>query len=193
MHIQIPNATPALLVEYAQVPIAFVVREVFTSEAIDKLRHGEHATPTPVPVPYRKDYDAYAGHHPTDWPRRFDLSGWIILAATEGHKRIGAAALAVNDPELDLRGDLSGRALIWDLRVAPEARRRGVGRALLRAAQRASLERGARELCVETQQINVPACRFYLREGFALESVRFDAYPDLPEEAQLLWAKSLVS
>lgn len=192
MDIQILVAMPALLVEYAKVPTAFVVREAFGREAIDELRHGQDAATTPVPVPYQKDYDAYPGQHPTDWPTRFDLSGWIILAATEENNRVGGAALALNDPELGLRGGHLGRALIWDLRVAPDARRRGVGTALLRAAERAALERGACQLYVETQQINVPACRLYLREGFALETVRLDAYPDLPEEVQLLWAKSLV-
>jgi ribosomal protein S18 acetylase RimI-like enzyme len=45
---------------------------------------------------------------------------------------------------------------------------------------------------VETQQINVPACRFYQRHGFVLETVRPDVYPGLPEEVQLRWAKPLV-
>ena len=72
-----------------------------------------------------------------------------------------------------------------------DERRRGVGAALLDAAERRAVNRGASQLRVETQQINVPACRFYLRHGFSLESVRPDAYPDLPEEVQLLWRKSL--
>jgi hypothetical protein len=47
-------------------------------------------------------------------------------------------------------------------------------------------------LKVETQQINVPACRFYAARGFVLRAVNESAYDGLPEEFQLLWYKSLV-
>jgi hypothetical protein len=40
---------------------------------------------------------------------------------------------------------------------------------------------------VETQNINVPACRFYARQGCVLGAIHPDAYPDLPDEVQLLW------
>jgi ribosomal protein S18 acetylase RimI-like enzyme len=82
-------------------------------------------------------------------------------------------------------------ALLWDIRVASNARGRGVGSALLAEVERWSMTRGARWLEVETQDINVPACRFYERHGFVLRSVNRDAYPGLPGEAQLLWYKEL--
>jgi len=44
---------------------------------------------------------------------------------------------------------------------------------------------------VETQNINVPACRFYVRMGCALLAINCMAYPELPGEAQLLWCKDL--
>ena len=40
---------------------------------------------------------------------------------------------------------------------------------------------------VETQNINVPACRFYARMGCELGTIDRFAYPDLPGETQLLW------
>ena len=51
--------------------------------------------------------------------------------------------------------------------------------------------RGCRRLKVETQNINVPACRFYERQGCVLAEVRRDAYPELPGEIQLLWQKAV--
>jgi hypothetical protein len=47
--------------------------------------------------------------------------------------------------------------------------------------------RGARVLKVESQNTNVPACRFYAGRGFLLRAVRRGAYPELPHEIQLLW------
>jgi hypothetical protein len=44
---------------------------------------------------------------------------------------------------------------------------------------------------VETQNINVPACRFYAKQGFALGAAHHFVYPALPEEVQLLWYKDL--
>ena len=48
---------------------------------------------------------------------------------------------------------------------------------------------GAEWLEAETQNVNVPACRFYERMGFVLREVHPNAYPGLPDEVQLLWYK----
>ena len=90
---------------------------------------------------------------------------------------------------LESRDDL---AVIWDLRVAPEMRRVGVGRELLIAAERWAEERGCRQLKVETQNINVPACRLYANQGFIVDSIDECAYPELPGEIQIIWSKDLV-
>ena len=44
-----------------------------------------------------------------------------------------------------------------------------------------------RRLLVETQDINVPACRLYANTGYTLLSIDRLAYPTLPDEAQLIW------
>jgi hypothetical protein len=49
--------------------------------------------------------------------------------------------------------------------------------------------RGCRLLKIETQNVNVPACYFYRRMGCTLASIDSLAYPDLPDEVQLMWAK----
>jgi GNAT superfamily N-acetyltransferase len=46
---------------------------------------------------------------------------------------------------------------------------------------------GCRQLKVETQNINVPACTFYAKQGCALGAVNPGAYPAYPDEVQLLW------
>ena len=44
---------------------------------------------------------------------------------------------------------------------------------------------------VETQNVNVAACRFYERQGCVLKQANPDAYPQLPEEIQLIVSKAL--
>jgi GNAT superfamily N-acetyltransferase len=66
-----------------------------------------------------------------------------------------------------------------------------VGAALFQAAELWARNKGCRQLKVETQNINVPACKFYARQGCVLKTVNRRAYPELPEEAQLLWYKDI--
>ena len=80
---------------------------------------------------------------------------------------------------LEGRRDL---AVLWDIRVSPEARRQGVGSALFeRVAAWAQLH-GCRQLKIETQNTNVRACRFYERQGCQLRAIdRGPRDPELPE------------
>jgi ribosomal protein S18 acetylase RimI-like enzyme len=75
--------------------------------------------------------------------------------------------------------------------VAPEYRGQGIGRALFGAAENWAKGRGCRQLKVETQNINVPACRFYASQGCILREANRLAYPKLPDEIQLIWCKFL--
>ncbi len=52
-----------------------------------------------------------------------------------------------------------------------------------------ALQHGYHRMHVETQNVNVPACRFYRAMGFELFVVNARAYDDLPHEAMLIWGK----
>jgi GNAT superfamily N-acetyltransferase len=81
--------------------------------------------------------------------------------------------------------------VLWDLRVAPRSRGQGIGAGLFHAAERWAVTRGACWLKGETQDINVPACRFYASQGCALGALNRFAYGPLSDEVQLLWYKKL--
>ena len=70
-------------------------------------------------------------------------------------------------------------------------RGRGVGARLFAAAEAWAMARGVRTLKVETQNVNVGACRFYARQGCTLGEINRFAYPQLPDEVQLIWRKAL--
>ena len=75
---------------------------------------------------------------------------------------------------------LGGRddvAVLWDIRVSPRERGRGTGSALFRAAGDWAGARGFRWLKIETQNVNVPACRFYQKMGCTLGAIDRFAYP----------------
>lgn len=191
MVIEVVEDSAAALSEYARIRIAFEVTEIFEVAARDDDSGGFALTRRGLAVPYLKDYDAIDEESPARWPERFDVSNWVFLTARGDGRRVGGAVVAFDTPGLDLlegRGDL---AVLWDIRVAPEARGRGVGSALFRAAEAQAGARGCRQLKVETQNVNVPACRFYERHGCELRAVNRFAYPQLPGEIQLLWYKEL--
>lgn len=192
--VKIEEGSSVLLAEYGLVSIGFEVSRVFEvteREAADERGSRFALTERALSNSYVKDYDSVAGDAPSAWAGRFDLSRWrCFLARAEGGV-VGAAAVAFDAPAVEMLEGRRDLAQLWDIRVAPEARGRGVGVALFRAAERWALARGCRELKVETQNINVPACRFYERRGCWLKTVRRGAYPDLPHEIQMLWHKDL--
>ncbi len=63
--------------------------------------------------------------------------------------------------------------IIWDIAVAPPLRRRGVGRRLIAEAVEWARSRGLAGVMLETQNLNVAACRLYASCGFGLGG--FDA------------------
>lgn len=174
--------------EYATVPIAFEVRSVF--EVVEKGGRFE-LTERPVAVPYVKDHDAIPGEGPAAWPQHFDVANWALFAAWRGGRRVGGAAVAFDTPGVDVLEGRRDMAALWDIRVAPDVRGMGIGTALFRAAEAWARDRGCGEIKVETQNIDVPACRFYARQGCVLAEANRGAYPSLPHEVQLIWRKPL--
>lgn len=192
MRIDISEEPMAALAEYACIPIAFEVSQVFDVSVQGSGRDGLVLSERLVDVaPYVKDYDAIKGEGPMHWAQRFDLSNWVLFAARVEGRRVGGAAIACDSPELHMLEGRPGLAVLWDIRVAPAVRGQGVGSALFRAAEVWATEKGCWQLKVETQNINVPACRFYARQGCVLETAHRDVYPGCPGEIQLLWYKDL--
>src|ERR1051325_9045305 len=191
MHAEILEDTENTLAEYATVPSQFQVRSVFDVVRETTRRDEVRLVERKLDVPYIKDYDAIEEEHPTQWKTRFDLSNWKFFVAVDGDRRVGGAAVALKTAGLELLQDRAGIAVLWDIRVGPEAREKGIGSALLRAAEASARGKGCLELSVETQNINVPSCRFYQRQGFVLVAANRFAYPAFPEEIQLLWRKAL--
>jgi ribosomal protein S18 acetylase RimI-like enzyme len=66
-----------------------------------------------------------------------------------------------------------------------------VGRRLFARAVDWARERQCRRFKAETQNINVPACRFYARQGCELGAIHRYVYGIALDEVQLLWYKDV--
>lgn len=84
--------------------------------------------------------------------------GWV---ATDEHDAVQGVATVEHEP-------WHSRLVLWFLYVAPAWRRRGVGRALLAAADEHGRAVGADHVWLETSNVNVPGIAAYESLGYSL-------------------------
>jgi GNAT superfamily N-acetyltransferase len=184
------QATPAILPRYAGIPIRFTAKSVLRIDPIDAGLGGFRLTEVPV-QPYIKDYDRdEEASRPVHWAERWDLSNWAVFVAEDEGELAGGATVAWNTEGLDMLEGRTDLACLWDIRVRPDRRGEGIGSELLRAAVEWARQKGCRQFKIETQNRNVPACRFYAKHGAQLGSIHRFGYsgcPAVAHEAMLLW------
>ena len=184
------------LADYADVPMVCDVRSMLAIDEMDGGMGGLGLRERAVEVPYSKDYDAYADGGPLNWPRRFDISRWGLWIARQSGVVVGGAAAAWNTPGVQMLEGRSDLAVLWDIRVRASSRRQGVGTALFQEAARWAKSKGCRLLKIETQNVNVGACRFYARMGCFLGGIDRLAYRQcagVESEVMLIWYLDLSS
>jgi GNAT superfamily N-acetyltransferase len=185
MNIQIIEESTSSLPDHAAIPIEFRVERILD---VTPEPDGFTLTERLIDGAYVKNYDFI--EDPSQW-LRFDTRNWGLLAAYLDQVRVGGVVMAFDTPGVDLLDRRSDLAVLWDIRVRSDCRGQGVGTALFRAAESWAVQRKCRGLKIETQNINVPACRFYQRQGCVLCAVNRFAYPTLPDEVQFIWMKPL--
>jgi GNAT superfamily N-acetyltransferase len=125
-----------------------------------------------------------------NWARRFDVSNWCFLLARDGNEIVGAATVALRTPAVHMLEGRFDLAVLWDVRVLPARRRQGIGTSLFLHAADWARSKGCSQMKVETQNTNVPACRFYARQGCVLGGINRFGYasnPAVAHETMLLW------
>ena len=175
---------------YGEIPMHFRVESVLRAVQVDDGLGGLRLVEERLDEPYVKDYDGLHGEGPTRWARRFDVSNWGFFLASDGRRRVGGAVLAHRSPNVTMLDGRTDLAVLWDLRVDPEYQRSGVGTALFQHAVAWARAKGCKQLKIETQDVNAPACRFYARQGCHLGAIDRYGYagdPRVAHETMLLW------
>ena len=193
LDIQQDDVTLTALQEYAAVSISFVVDRILQATVAADGLGGLSLTETAVADPYVKDYDALQGTEPVRWLERFDTSNWGLIRGRRAGRMVGGAVVAFNTPGVCMLAGRDDIAVLWDIRVSPDERGAGLGSALFEAAADWAVARGCGWLKIETQNVNVAACRFYQKMGCILGAIDRFAYTELPDEVQLLWWKALAA
>ena len=168
----------------------FRVDSVFDVNVVDQGLGGYRLTERAVTEPWVKDYLAEGHTVLPGWIDNFDGRNWAFFLAEEDGHPIGGATVASRTPGtimLDGRDDL---AVLWDIRVNPLNQHNGVATALVNRVIEWSRAEGLSQLKIETQNINVPGCRFYASMGCELRGIVHHAYdesPELKDEIMFLW------
>ena len=143
--------------------------------------------------PYIKDYDADEDGPPTTWPRYFDMLNWGFLLARPD---AGAAAGRWGCHRLEHGRSEHARRSGRPGRVVGYPRPTGTSRpghrrvCFCACAPNWARQRGCTQLKIETQNVNVPACRFYASQGCELGVIHRYAYagrPQVANETMLIW------
>jgi GNAT superfamily N-acetyltransferase len=186
-NINIIEESASELLKYGEVSIALQVKTEFKIELLLNGLGGMIFKEVAVEKPYCLDYDADKGEGPDRWLKMWNLENWRIISAYEGNKRIGGAVLAFNTPGVNMLEGRDDIAVVWDIRIDAAHRDKGVGTAIFKKCIEWSKQRGCKRIKVETQNINVNACKFYMKQGASIGSVDRYAYKDKPGVTQLIW------
>jgi len=188
--IEIREISPDQLNVYAIVPISFTVTSILQIELLQNGLGGILLKEKPIEFPYLKDYDDSPEGGPLDWPSHFVITNWGFFLATDHLKPIAAAAIAFNTNGVNMLEERDDLSVLWVIRVRPENRGSGIGRALFTRACEWSANHGCRQMKIETQNINTRACHFYRNMGCNLGGIHRYAYlrdPKIAHEIMLNW------
>ncbi|PKP76258.1 MAG: hypothetical protein CVT81_15735 [Alphaproteobacteria bacterium HGW-Alphaproteobacteria-3] len=114
----------------------------------------------------RADASAAEGH--LDWVQDEieRLGGVTLVAELQGAVAGFLCYTLEEDPGTFVRPEWRRHALIWDISVAEEARGRGVGQALLEAAEEEARAAGVGEIRLYVLEVNTRARRIYEEAGY---------------------------
>ncbi|MGI6364444.1 MAG: GNAT family N-acetyltransferase [Bacillota bacterium] len=177
------------LPQYDQIPMIVQVNAYYRIEKANRGLGGFSLVETPV-KPYVKDFCADDDAGMAGLPDQWDLANWAFFMAFAGNQPIGGAAVASRTKGVRMLSGRDDLAVLWDIRVVEDYKHRGVGQALFDMAKAWSRAQGLVQMKIECQNDNIPAIKFYHKQGAVLSAIDEYAYYNEPKyrhEVQLIW------
>lgn len=138
--------------------------------------------------PYIKDLSIY--ERATEYENQFDITNWRFYMAFDGDIPVGAMTVVGETEGLNMLYGRKDACVLWDIRVADAYKRKGIGQKLLDMGVLNAQKDGYQQMIIECQNNNVPACKFYHKQGAVLSKIDMYAYysePEVRDEIQLIW------
>jgi len=174
--------------QYDLVPMRVNVTSHYEIEKINRGLDGFRIVEKPV-EPYIRDFCVGDDASVTRW-ERWDLSNWAFFMAFDDKRPVGGATVASRTEEINMLSGRDDLAVLWDLRVDEAYKRQGIGQELFDMAVNWSREQGLAQMKIECQNNNVPAVKFYHKQGAVLSEIDEYAYYNEPEyrhEVMFIW------
>lgn len=188
MPVEVGEIGPNLYSAYAEIDPSYEVASVLEIVPRDGGLGGLQFLEEDITPSYRKGADS-AEDSPSSWPPEDEPGDFAAFLAMDDDLAVGGGAVVVNPSGAFLFERRHTLAGLWDLRVRPGYRRSGIGTQLLIHAADWARLKGCAQLRIESQNVNVAACRFYARHCTlgGIERYGYAACPDVAHEAMLLW------
>ena len=174
---------------YDQIPMRVYVTSYYRIDKDNRGMGGFTFVEAPV-EPYTKDFCTGGDESIARWEKRWDISNWALFMAFDGEQPVGGATVAARTKGINMLSGRDDLAVLWDIRVDDAYKHKGVGQALFNMAADWSRGQGFMQMKIECQNSNIPAVRFYHKQGAVLCAIDEFAYYNEPEfrhEAQLIW------
>ena len=185
---EIQEISPNQLDTYAKVPIYFTVSSILRIELLKNGLGGILLKGEPVGSPFVKDYDKTPEGGSMNWSSHFEVKNRGFFLASDNLIPIAGVAIAYRTNGVNMLEERDDLSILWDIRVRPEKRGFGIGKALFSRACEWSAVRGCRQMKIERQNINIQACHFYRNMGCNLGVNHRFAYrrdPNIAHEIML--------
>lgn len=155
---------------YASVPMHI------SGDSIYRLKR-----PNPFTLALKKEARAafsfeVSDENPESWKSFIALDNFRMVGICHGQTSVAAMSLVHDNPSVRMLDGRKDMLLVWDLRVHPDHKGKGYGRALIEYAIREAETLGVNHLRIETQNTNPNAVDFYHAMGFELAQIREHAY-----------------
>lgn len=185
MNIAIKEVTKEQLNEYAQIPMLLNVTSKYELNEVENGLGGIIFNEIKVEE-HVKDLGLY--DKPLEWEKEFDLTNWGFFIAYDNDVPIGGATLVYNTKGVNMLRNRTDLSVLWDIRVAPEYKSMNIGTKLFKHAVEWSIKNNCKQMKIETQNDNVPACKFYAKQGAKLGEINMYAYyGEDTDEVMLIW------
>ena len=175
--------------QYDTIPMLVHVSSVYCIDKINRGLGGFNLVERLIEEPYIKNFCTGEDESVTRW-ERWDISNWGFFMAFDGKRPVGGATVVSRTEEINMLSGRDDLAVLWDIRVDDSYKHKGIGQALFDMVVNWSREQGLVQIKIECQNNNVPAVKFYHKQGAVLSAINEYAYYNEPEyrhEVQLIW------
>ena len=175
------------LKDYDQIPMMVHMKSILEIQRVDKGLGGILLKEVPVKERVKDlgQYEVVGKYKDT-----FDLSNWAFFMVFDDDKPVGGAIVLCQTENVNMLAGRDDLSVLWDIRVDPAYKNRGIGQELFSMAVAWSKQRNLNQMKIECQNNNVSACKFYKKQGAFLGEIREYAYykdPEIRDEIQLIW------